>query len=75
MATTPPMTRSGWRVIGGAAVVLAGAVLTFLCVVNWLVIFGVVSLETGDMDWPVLLVLTGGSMALVGLGIRIMLRG
>ncbi len=64
-----------WRRVGAAAVALAGAALTALCVIAWLVKAGVVDIENfNDPHWFLLIFLTFGSVALLGLGIRDLLK-
>lgn len=60
-----------WRRIGAAAVALAGAVLTILCVISWLAKAEVVGIDDfNDPHWLLLIFLTAGSLALLGSGIR-----
>ncbi len=64
-----------WRRGGAAAVALAGAALTALCVVAWVVESGVGGIENfNDPHWFLLIFLTFGSVALLGLGIRDLLQ-
>ncbi len=75
MATAHGAGRNVWRRVGAAAVALAGAALTTLCVIAWLVKAEVVGIENfNDPHWFLLIFLTFGSVALLGLGIRDLLK-
>lgn len=64
-----------WKRIGAAAVAVAGAALTALCVTSWLVKAAVVEIENfADPHWFLLIFLTFGSVALLGLGVRNLTR-
>ncbi len=75
MATAHGTGTMVWRRVGAAAIALAGAALTALCVIAWLVKAEVVEIENfNDPHWFLLIFLTFGSVALLGLGIRNLLK-
>lgn len=75
MATAHGTGRTVWRRVGAAAVAIAGAALTTLCVIAWLVKAEVIGIEnSNDPHWLLLIFLTFGSVALLGSGVLDLLK-
>ena len=75
MTTARGIARTAGRMLGAAAVTFAGAVLTAVCALSWLVKAEMIDFENvNDPHWAILIFLTFGSLALLAKGIRDLVR-